>query len=260
MRPVLFRNYHRKKLPLFFLPFLLNARVIPIPSSFHSIKLCSKHDLWSKIFEHLKYLYNSYLYILRFVAIFLIEAKVPSTHSNLKESSQTKNDPSSIFETQKGANIKIHAIKNGKNERSFILRRKLDRYPFVIQRVDHRLRRYVNASFSITEEPLGHCFAEPVHPFNGYFSMLVGSHREARLLWELVSRHDVHNHRFLWEISSPFVRSTDRYQKRLHGVQIGLHGRCFGSALLGKKEATDSGEFPFGDEPTRVRNITIGRN
>lgn len=90
--------------------------------------------------------------------------------------------------------------------------------------------------------------------------MLVGSHREAGLLWELVSRHDVHNHRFLWEISSPFVRSTDRYQKRFHGVQIGLHGRCFGSALLGKKEATDSGEFPFGDEPTRVGNITIGRN
>lgn len=66
-----------------------------------------------------------------------------------------------------------------KTSGSFIPKPKLDRYPFIIQRVDHRLRRYVIAGFSITEEPLAHCFAEPVHPFNGYFSMLVGSHREA---------------------------------------------------------------------------------
>lgn len=182
-----------------------------------------------------------------------------NSFKNLKESPNKKRSFVNLRNT-KGSKHQNTRVKNDKNERSFILRPKLDRYPFLIQRVDHRLRCYVIASFSITEEPLGHCFAEPVHPFNGYFSMLVGSHREARLLWELVSRHDVHNHRFLWEISSPFVRSTDRYQKRLHGVQIGLHGRCFGSALLGKKEATDSGEFPFGDEPTRVGNITIGRN
>lgn len=38
----------------------------------------------------------------------------------------------------------------------------------------------------------------------------------------------MHNHhQFLWEISSPSARPTDRYQKGLHGVQIGLHGRCF---------------------------------
>lgn len=119
----------------------------------------------------------------------------------------------------------------------------------------------VIAGFSITEEPLAHCFAEPVHPFNGYFSMLVGSHREAGLLWELVSR-------------CTMCTTTDSCGKYLHpscARQIAIKRGFMVCKLVytvgvsaplssAKKEATDSGEFPFGDEPTRVGNITVGRN
>lgn len=200
------------------------------------------------------YIYKNVHFIRSFFSI--------ESNLNLFKSKEilTKNDPSSIFETQKGANIKIHVVKMVKmSVRS--PKAKLDRYPFIIERVDHRLRRYVIAGFSITEEPLAHCFAEPVHPFNGYFSMLVGSHREAGLLWELVSR-------------CTMCTTTDSCGKYLHpscARQIAIKRGFMVCKLVytvgvsaplssAKKEATDNGEFPFGDEPTRVGNITVGRN
>lgn len=111
---------------------------------------------------------------------------------------------------------------------------KLDRYPFIIERVDHRLRRYRGLfNYRRTIGPLFRRTRSPIQRI--LFDARRFPQRGGPPVGTRFSVHDVHNHRFLWEISSPFVRSTDRYQKRLHGVQIGLHGRCFGSALLGKK-------------------------